>query len=171
MTGYASNVFLAAVSFKMVPAMLRPMVAVFSPFLYRIHFHRRAIRRILRSAIEQRLAWKRDKPDFWKSRLRSEQPCSMDWLVDKSPPEKANPWDIAHGLIGIGFGASHTTSSHVVNCMLQLAADFEHLAPALRAEIESVLGSDRKNINNADLSKMWKLDSFMKECQRFHPPS
>lgn len=171
MTGYANNVFMAAVCFKMMPSILQPLVAIFTPFLYQIHRSRRSILQIVAPIIQQRLEWKRNQPESWKHYLKTGSPSSVDWLVEKYPPEKSNPRDITHGLTGISFGASHTTSSHIGNCILELAADFDRLAPALRAEIDDVLGSERVTLSNSDLSKMWKLDSFMKETQRFHPPS
>jgi cytochrome P450 len=169
--GYASNVFLSAITFKMLPAFLRPAVALFTPFLYRIHGYRRSIRSMLAPAIEQKLALKREQPKDWEALLRKGQPCSIDWLIENSPPEKLNVKDLAHGISGIHFGATHTTSNHIVNCLLELAAHFEELAPVLRAEIDEVLGPSRERLSNADLCKMWKLDSFMKECQRFHSTS
>lgn len=169
--GYAENVFLSAVTLKMMPALVRPLVAVFTPFLYRIHFYRQKVRNILAPVLRERLAWKYNQPESWKEHLKSEQTTSIDWVVEKTLPENANLKDITQCVLGTSFGSTHTTSNHLGNCILELAADFEQLAPVLREEVDSVLGSDHSTLTNSDLSKMWKLDSFMKECQRFHPPS
>lgn len=171
-TGYAQNVFLAATALKMVPTILRPAVAVFTPYLYRIHKCRRTIRNLITPVLTDRLTWRRENPESWAARMKSgEQLYTVDWVAANTPPEECEIWLLAHRLTGVSFGASHTTSNHVGNCIIELATDFDRWAPPLREEIRSVLGDKPINITNADLSKMWKLDSFMKECQRFHPPS
>ncbi|KAL7625747.1 hypothetical protein AAE478_004970 [Parahypoxylon ruwenzoriense] len=169
--GYARNVFMGAVYLKVVPSVMRPLVAGFTPYIYRIHRCRSKIRDIIFPVIQQRLDWRQNEPEYWEAKVKSKEMNTVDWLVETSPPEEASPEMIAHRLTGVSFGAAHTTSNHVTNCILDLAADFDRWAPPLREEIKSVLGSKPTDITNADLSKMWKLDSFMKEVQRFHPPS
>ncbi|RYP61605.1 hypothetical protein DL769_007638 [Monosporascus sp. CRB-8-3] len=169
--GYAQNVFMAAICLKLVPTAMRPLVAAVTPYIYRIHKCRRKIRKVISQAIQQRLAIRRDHPEEWAARLSTDEFNTIDWLVETSPPEEATPEMIAHRLTGVSFGGSHTTANHVTNCLLELAADFDQWAPPLREEIKNVLGSDSTKVTNAQLSKMWKLDSFMKEAQRFHPPS
>ncbi|KAI0853706.1 putative cytochrome P450 [Daldinia vernicosa] len=169
--GYAQNVFTAAVYLKLVPRVMRPLVAVFTPYIYRIYSYRRKIRKIISPVIEQRLFWRHQQPEFWAARLKSEEMSTVDWLVEYSPPDEAVPEIMAHRLTGVSFGASHTTSNHITNCLFELAADFDRWAPPLREEIDTILGPNMTNVTNADLSKMWKLDSFMKEAQRFHPPA
>ncbi|RYO82161.1 hypothetical protein DL764_009646 [Monosporascus ibericus] len=171
-TGYAQHVFMGAVCLKLVPVVMRPLVAVFTPYLYRIRRYRRMIRKVVSPAIHQRLFWRRQQPELWAARLKSEQMHKIDWLVELSPPDEATPEMIAHRLTGVSFGATYTTSNHIFNCILELAADFDRWAPPLREEIESVLGSvASSNITNAQLSRLWKLDSFMKEAQRLYPPA
>ncbi|XXH01729.1 hypothetical protein Hte_008090 [Hypoxylon texense] len=170
--GYAQNVFLAATCLKMLPTALRPLGALFTPYLYRIYRCRHTIRNLITPALKHRLEWRRNDPESWRARMKSgEQLYAIDWLVANSTPEECKIWLLAHRLTGVSFGASHTTSNHVGNCVLELAADFDRWAPPLREEIRNVLGDNPKDISNSDLSKLWKLDSFMKECQRFHPPS
>lgn len=171
-TQYAQNVFQAATYLKLVPPILRPLVAAFTPYIYRIHRCRRTIKRIITPTLDHLLAWRHDQPESWAKRLKSDTNLStVDWLVAKSSQAESQPWLLAHRLTGVSFGASHTTSNHIGNCILELAADFERWALPLREEIEAILGRSPSTVTNADLSKMWKLDSFMKECQRFHPPS
>ncbi|KAI1084319.1 putative cytochrome P450 [Whalleya microplaca] len=169
--GYAQNVFTAAVYLKLVPEVMRPLVAVFTPYLYRIYSYRRKIRKIITPALNQRLFWRHQQPEFWAARLKSEEMNTADWLVEFSPPDEATPATMAHRLTAVSFGASHTTSNHITNCLFELAADFDRWAPPLREEIDTILGPNATNFTNADLSRMWKLDSFMKETQRFHPPA
>lgn len=169
--GYSQNVFIAAVYLRLVPPFMRPLVAFFTPYIYRIHSYRRKMRKIITPIIEQRLFWRHQQPEFWAARLKSEEMSTVDWLVEYSPLEESVPGIMAHRLTGVSFGASHTTSNHITNCLYELAADFDRWAPPLREEIDTILGSSLTDITNAHLSRMWKLDSFMKETQRFHPPA
>ncbi|KAI0108552.1 putative cytochrome P450 [Nemania sp. FL0031] len=169
--GYARDVAMAAIKLKLVPKVLRPVVALLTPNLYSIRRHRRKILQLISPTISQRLEWRREQPEYWAARLKTEEVQTVDWLVQASKPNEATLEMIAHRLTGVSFGATHTTSNHITNCILELAADFDRWAPPLREEIESTLALNPGTITNADLSKMWKLDSFMKEAQRFHPPS
>jgi len=169
--GYAQNIFTGAVTFKLMPHFARPLVAIFTPYLWRIHSCRRTIRRLLRPVINQKRAWRHDRPESWTAHVKSDDLTTLEWLIETSKPEEANVNMIAHRLTGVSFGAAHTTSNTITNAIMDLANDFDRWAPALREEIESVVGSNPTKITNADLSKMWKLDSFLKESQRFHPPS
>lgn len=170
--GYAQGVFSAAVYMKMVPKVMRPLMALFTPYLYRIYKYRRRIRRMATPLIQQRLAWYREQPEFWAARMKSGGEMStLDWLIESSPPEEATLEMLTHRLIGVSFAGTHTASNHVANCILDLAADFDRWAPLLREEITNVLGPDPTSITNVQLARMWKLDSFMKEVQRFHPPA
>ena len=169
--GYAQNIFQLAVLLKLLPDMLQPLGVFFSPYFYRIHSCRRAIRKLAAPAIQERITWKRDDPESWKAHLKTDQAIAVDWLVDTSPPEESNVAMMAHRLTGVSFGAVHTTTNTTTNALMDLANDFDRWAPPLRKEIETVLGGDLTQITNASLSKMWKLDSFLKESQRFHPPA
>jgi cytochrome P450 len=165
---YSQNVFMSAVYLKLGPRFLRPLVSILLPQTYRIHRHRRRIHQLVSPLISQALQRKGAESVYHK---HTELKTSVDWLVELSPEGEATSEMITHRLTGISFGATHTTSAHIMNCILDLANDFDTYAGPLRDEIDTVLGADGTKITNAHLSKMWKLDSFMKESQRFHPIS
>lgn len=170
--GYTQNVILATIYLRMTPIPLRPIVAALTPYAYRVRKHHRSIRRLVGPIIEQRLAWRQSDPEGWAHKVKtSEDMTSVDWLIAMSPVEEATPDLLAHRLTGICFGAIHTTSNHLHNSFIDLATDFEKWAPGLREEIGTILGPNAGVITNADLSKMWKLDSFLKEVQRMNPPT
>jgi len=76
----------------------------------------------------------------------------------------------------LGFAALHTTSQATFHAILDMAARPQYIQP-LREEIERVLqedGYDRDNegfpkLKKSSMPKLRKLDSFMKESQRFSP--
>lgn len=162
---YSQNVFMAAVYLKLGPRLLRPLISILMPQTYRIYQHRRRIHQLAAPLVKQALQRKEAKSVHHKLKT------SVDWLVELSPECEATCEMITHRLTGISLGATHTTSAHIMNCILDLANDFDTYAGPLREEIGTVLGADGTQITNAHLSKMWKLDSFMKESQRFHPIS
>lgn len=165
---FSQNVFMSAVYLKLGPKFLRPLITILLPQTYRIRRYRRRILEFVSPLIEQALQAKELGTGYQKE---SELKTSVEWLVQLSPKDEATPEMITHRLTGISFGASHTTSAHITNCILDLANEFDKYAGPLREEIETVLGPDITEITGAHLSKMWKLDSFMKESQRFHPIS
>lgn len=170
--GYTVNVIMATVYLRMTPIVLRPIVAALTPYAYRVRIHHRTIRRLVTPIIEQRLNYRRDNPDGWAAKVKtSEDMTSIDWLIAASPEEELIADLLAHRLTGICFGAIHTTSNQLHNSFMDLAADFDTWAPPLREEIADILGPNPDVITNADLSKMWKLDSFCKEVQRMNPPT
>jgi len=164
---WSQNVFMAAVYLKLFPPFLWPLVAICMPYYYKIHLSARRIRKLVAPAIIQRLESKKGGV----SPVISEPKISLDWLVELSPPDEATIPLIAHRANGINFGASHTTALTLINCILDLAAEFDKYAPALRQEIDEVFHPEDAEITNTHLSKLWKLDSFIKESQRFHPLS
>ena len=170
-TNYAHNVFQGAVLLKLLPDMLQPLAIIFSPCFYRIQKCRRVIKKLAAPIIQEKVAWKRDDPKSWKAHLKDDEAVAVDWLVETSPPQESTVAMMAHRLTGVSFGASHTTSNTITNALMNLANDFDRWAPPLRAEIQTILGNEPTQITHSDLSKMWKLDSFLKESQRFHPPS
>ncbi|KAL9084933.1 MAG: hypothetical protein Q9159_004977 [Coniocarpon cinnabarinum] len=164
-TDYAQNIFQAAVFLKLLPDIMHPFAAVFLPYFWRIRRCRRAIKKLAAPIIHEKVAWKRDDPKSWKAHLKDDEAIAVDWLVETSPPQESTVAMMAHRLTGVSFGASHTTSNTITNALMDLANDFDRWAPPLREEISEVLGDQPGEITNADLSKMWKLDSFLKESQ------
>ncbi|KAI0198018.1 cytochrome P450 [Astrocystis sublimbata] len=169
--GYAQNVFILAVALKFAPSFIRPLIIVLTPYIYRIHRYRRKISRNISPHIAKRLHWRDHQPEVWAAHLKAVPMCTLDYLVKTSPPEESSLNTISRRLTAVSLGATHTTTNHVTNCIYDLAAGFESYAPPLRAEIEEILGPHPVSITKEDLSRMWKLDSFMKEVQRFYPPS
>jgi len=74
------------------------------------------------------------------------------------------------------LAAIHTTTMATTAAIYDLAAHPEYI-PLLRDEIEQVLNEDGNDVDGAgfkklkksSMPKLWKLDSFLKESQRFTP--
>jgi cytochrome P450 len=67
------------------------------------------------------------------------------------------------------IGSMHTVTAAVVDTVYDLCGRREYIEP-LREETEQVLLEDG-GWGKGTTNKMLKMDSFMKEVQRVHPPS
>ncbi|KAJ6171841.1 Cytochrome P450, partial [Penicillium chermesinum] len=66
------------------------------------------------------------------------------------------------------FAFIYTTAYGLYGALAELAQRPEYIEP-LREEIESILAETESSVAACD--RMVRLDSFLKECQRLHPPS
>ncbi|KAH8093068.1 cytochrome P450 monooxygenase, partial [Cristinia sonorae] len=75
--------------------------------------------------------------------------------------------DIISALFVLEFGSIHTTASSFTHALYEVAAHPEYAA-LLREEAESVLLEEGSLSTKAALGKLVRVDSFLKESQRFH---
>ncbi|EMD42271.1 hypothetical protein CERSUDRAFT_110800 [Gelatoporia subvermispora B] len=87
------------------------------------------------------------------------------WLMDEAEGNDTRIRNLIKMLLGINFAAIHTSSNSVTHALFHLAAQPEYMQP-LREEVETIIA--KEGWTKAALMKMWKLDSFMKESQRFN---
>ncbi|KAF1953041.1 cytochrome P450 [Byssothecium circinans] len=77
---------------------------------------------------------------------------------------------IKHNLqLELSVAAIHTTTFALTHLLYDTAAHPKYI-PILRDEIKTALAQKGGEYNKDCISKMVKLDSFMKESQRLHPP-
>ena len=90
-------------------------------------------------------------------------------MIECANEDEADPAHLAHLEIVISLASIHTTQMNVVHVLYDLAAHPNFVEP-LRNEIETIAREDG-GWHKASYSKLRKLDSFLKESQRFNPPS
>ncbi|TFK66593.1 cytochrome P450 [Pluteus cervinus] len=154
--GYTREVFKAAFILQQFPAFLRPFFAkLFTNIDTNVN---RAIRH-LGPMIEERLA--REK------QLGSEDPERpndlISWLLDYATPGLRTVYDLTTRVLTINFAAIHTTSMTFTHILYDLASHPEYAEP-LRQELATVLVGD--DWSKVAMTKLRKLDSFIKESQR-----
>lgn len=93
---------------------------------------------------------------------------SIQWVLDITPVNKRDPEMILFRMLHILIAAVHTSNVTYLDCVYELAARPE-LHDELRAEIEDVFESEGYEWRKQGLTKMIKLDSFMRETVRFNP--
>lgn len=164
---YSKNVVITATYIKILPPLLHHL-AYLMPEFYQLKWNKWALQRLLEPETKRYLEERRRRggSPIDKSIVTTMLDCYSEIL----PEQEMKPDRLAHRLVGCSFGAFQLTAGLVMNSILDLATHFETHAPALRQEIDEVLG-DEEHITNGHLTKMWKLDSFIKESLRFHPPS
>ena len=79
------------------------------------------------------------------------------------------PDKLAGRTLVLSLASSHTTSMAACQALYQMCEHPEHV-PELREEVRRVVEEDR-GWRKTTLTKVRKLDSFVKESQRLHPPS
>ena len=106
------------------------------------------------------------------SGLEDSKPNDMlQWLEDALKGDDAKPERMVDRQLGMSFAAIHTTTNHLTNVIYDLAARWNEYMPELRAELEGVLAASDGTWKKTTLTKLSKMDSFMKESQRLNPPS
>ena len=93
----------------------------------------------------------------------------LSWMIECANGPEQDPQHLAHLEIVISLAAIHTSQMNTVHVLYDLAARPEYIEE-LRSEIRTVAAAEG-GWNKTSYTKLRKLDSFMKESQRFNPPS
>jgi len=139
----------------------RPFVAPIIKEPRLIQKHYTDAKRLLSPIIQGRLHEMKN-PDF-------ERPDDMiQWAIENAK-ERAD--DILHQAdthLNVSLAAIHTTTMNASHVLYDIAARPEYIAP-LREELERVLREDNGKLIKTSMTKLRKLDSIIKESQRFSP--
>lgn len=100
--------------------------------------------------------------DEWK-KIKAED--TIQWVLDVTPPEERNPSRLVYRMLHINVAAVHTSSVTFLDNAYCLAMQSQ-LHDELRQEIEEVFEKEG-GWTKQGLSRLNKLDSFMKEVARF----
>nr|BEI74071.1 cytochrome P450 monooxygenase [Trametes versicolor] len=96
----------------------------------------------------------------------SEKPNDMlQWIMDEAASRDPSVKAIAERLLMVNFAAIHTSSNTITHALYHLAEMPETLQP-LREEIEPLVKEE--GWTKAAMGKMWRLDSFLRESQRYN---
>ncbi|KAF5027080.1 hypothetical protein F66182_792 [Fusarium sp. NRRL 66182] len=152
---YTVDRFHSARKLKQFPRILRPLVARLLPEVRRISSY-------YATADEASIP-------LLRARRRTGEKAAdlLYWLAETGQAEGLELEMVAGFLLKAGFAAIHTTGATVAQLVFDLCAHPEVIEP-LRDELESVGGPDGQ-IDKSGFHKMAKMDSFMKESQRFNP--
>ncbi|KAG8159818.1 hypothetical protein KVR01_010455 [Diaporthe batatas] len=157
---FAVHIFLSLVKLQFFPAWLRPIGQYLVSDLGKLRKDEAEAKEMLIPIIEERLR-DMDCPGYEKA------DDLIQWLLDALPEGEKRDYQAQAELQLILSAASiHTTNNLLVDCVYDLAAN-PQFAEELRQEATAVLeGEDNGWARKDSMSKLKKLDSFMKEVQR-----
>ena len=155
--GSADDAIIAARKLKAWPSILKPAVAYFVPELARCKQHYVKAREIIVPLLESRegLSESQKPRDF------------LQWMTQEAQGSERDKTFLAELQLDIAFTAFFTTTAAIVQLLFDLCSRLEYVE-ALREEV-SVITRQGTYLNRTTLGKLYKLDSFMKESQRFNP--
>lgn len=153
---FAVDGFIGAQAIKKYPHFIRPLVARWMPELTKINEHQATARRVIVPILKEREGLGSKPADF------------LQWMVDNAKGEETEKDFIASIQLKLSFAAIHTSAAAPTQLLYDLCARPQYIAP-LREEIEQVSAEHGGVITKQALRKLVKMDSFMKESQRFNP--
>ncbi|KAF2689091.1 ent-kaurene oxidase [Lentithecium fluviatile CBS 122367] len=146
---------------------LRPILAPRLPEYHRLQKRERLARDVLVPIVRARQDAEKknaDNPNW-------QRPDDMlSWFMSRREEYGVHSTEYMAKLqLGLIFAAIHTTTMTATNILYDLAASDGYIEP-LREEIRKVMAENGGTITTRALQQMVKLDSYMKESMRFHPP-
>ncbi|THH09628.1 hypothetical protein EW145_g1863 [Phellinidium pouzarii] len=114
----------------------------------------------LRPLIEYRLRQYEEYGKNWPDKPND----FLSWLMDEAEGEQRTVEALTQRILTLNFAAIHTSSMSFTHGLFHLAARPEYIQP-LREEVERMIKAE--GWTKHAMTKMRKLDSFMKESQRY----
>ena len=150
---------------RLVPDCLKPLAAYLLPHAWAVAKCLRQAKRKIGPIVEER------------HRLEASGSCDYQkpndffpWMIDEARDgREKTPTNLVHRLLVLALASVHTTSMATTQVIFDLCARPEYINP-LRNEIQDAIVQNG-GWEKTTLSKMWKVDSFMRESQRLNPPS
>lgn len=163
-TAYPRNAFACTMALRMVPRIIRPLLAAVLPTYWRTRSNIRDAKRIVGGIITKRRA-----DEGATDTSAKEHPCDLlEWMMNAAAGTETRADDLAHRLLFISDASVMTTSLLISHCLYDLVAHPEALS-FIREEVHNVL-REGDNFQKTTLHKMRSLDSALKESQRLNPP-
>ncbi|KAL3417253.1 cytochrome P450 [Phlyctema vagabunda] len=152
---FAIDGYIGAQKLKTYPEIMKPVVARFIPEIRAIKNHYKAAEVAAIPLIESR-------------RLTGEKASDLlYWMDEQARGDEKDPKFLAGILLKLSFAAIHTSAAAPAQLIYDLCEHPKLVAP-LRNEIRMVTDGNGM-ISKPGFLKMVKMDSFMKESQRFNP--
>lgn len=155
MIDFTGDSFKAAQRLKDYPHFIRPLIKYVLPEVKDLFRHFGLADRLIGPMLSERsqVGGSEKKKDL------------IQWILNNKKYQ--GDISLAHVNLHAAFAAIHTSAVAVTHIVYDLCAMPEYIAP-LREEIDRVLGEEGGPSKKA-FARMTKLDSFMRESQRFNP--
>lgn len=157
--------FKSIILLRIFPQWVKPYVAEFVPYVWLVRYHLYRVKTILEPLIA-----KRRRQQAAGTLLRDEKFDNLLQFMDNAASgNDAKPGKLAVRTLILTLASSHTTSMVACQALFQMCEHPEYI-PELRDEVRGVIEEDQ-GWRKTTLTKLRKLDSFVKESQRVHPGS
>ncbi|EAW08663.1 cytochrome P450 [Aspergillus clavatus NRRL 1] len=159
---YPRVAFNAAVRLAKYHWLVRPVVARLIPEMRGLLDYRQEVYDILRPFHQERLQ-AMQTPDF------KEPDDYIQSFINHAGAERGNTWRLAESISGTSMAGIQTTARVLYQTLFDLVQYPEYLGP-IREEINHAISQEggSANLSQAGLLSLVKLDSFIKESQKFH---
>ncbi|KAF6220525.1 hypothetical protein HO133_002958 [Letharia lupina] len=163
--GYAANAFKSIILLRVFPQWMKVYVAQFVPYVWMVRWHLYRAKAVLEPLIA-----KRRKQEAAGTLMRDEKFDNLlQFMDDAATGVDARPAKLAERTLVLTLASSHTTSMAACQALFQMC-EYPEYIPELREEVRRAVEED-EGWRKTTLTKLRKLDSFVKESQRVHPPS
>lgn len=159
---YTVELMMAQAAVDALPPWQRPFKANRLPAVKQLNQRLKQADAFMGPVVEARLAL---------NRANEKRDDMLQWLIDDQIKETGK-LDIkrqARLQLAVSFVSIHTTTLTATNAFYNLAA-FPEYVDELRDEFRTVLAEHNGVFSSSALQAMKKVDSFLKETMRFHPP-
>lgn len=144
---------------------MKPYVAEFVPYVWLVRYHLYKAKTVLLPLIA-----KHRKEKAAGTLIRHEKFDNLlQFMENAATGTDSRPDKLAGRTLVLTLASSHTTSMATCQALFQMCEHPEYV-PELREEVRRVVEEDH-GWRKTSLTKLRKLDSFVKESQRLHPPS
>ncbi|KAJ5832013.1 hypothetical protein N7474_000324 [Penicillium riverlandense] len=164
---YSVNVGITVFLLRPFPTWLRPLIAPFLPCVREMKEQLRFVKNDLFVPMirERRAAEQANDPAYVKP------DDFLQWMMEMAEEEEDRDPDLLahHLLILMSLAVVHTSSMAMCQALYDLVLMPEYRAP-LRDEITRTLKDGWQNATQTSFLAQRRMDSFLRESQRFNPP-
>lgn len=152
---FAMDGFAAAQKLKRFPDFVKPIAQYFIPEMNKLHRHYATAKRLLVPLLTD------------PERERSKPMDFLQMMWDNATVEEKRAPSVSVIQLKVSFAAIHTSAAGPTQLLYDLCSRPEYVQP-LREEMEETL-AEEGSLTKKAFVKMTKLDSILKESQRFNP--
>jgi cytochrome P450 len=163
-TAWARDVFALVTKTAKYPTWIRPWIVPYLSETKKVLGLRARAKAFLSPAFSEQLEARTN----YELPPEKMQDTLVSWMMKYVAPRHMNVESLVRHQLGISFASTHTTTHAISNILFDLAAQPEY-QDGLREELEVVLEKCGGELTQLDLVQLRKMDSFMKESQRFSP--
>ncbi|TFB00206.1 Ent-kaurene oxidase [Trichoderma ghanense] len=167
-TQFTENVFVSLVFLRLFPMWTHGFLNWFMPSSYKGTAYVRKAKKLLVPEINRRRSLEAQGHVF----PEEEKHNLLSWMMEIATPSESDASALAHLEVVMSLASIHTSQMNAVHCLYDLLAHPEYLEP-IREEIRAVVAEAGPWMtwSKPQFSRLRRLDSFMRESQRFNPPT